>query len=104
MKHVLALTVATTILTLGGGAAAFATVDDQPPANTIVDVSGDPDHGWTVEHYDGSVTYPPKVSEARARCNDINRAAGRARCRARMNTANYYLWQLKRSLDWAGSR
>jgi hypothetical protein len=101
MKHVLAVTAAATVLTLGGGAAAWATVDDPPAPRTIVDVSGDRDHGWTIERYDGSVSYPPTVSEARAECDEYHRDTTRARCRATVHSSNHYLAELKRSLDWA---
>lgn len=104
MKHVLTITAAAAILTAGGGAAAWATVDDPPAASTIVDVSGDRDHGWTIEHYDGTVSYPPTFSEAKAECNEYHREANRKRCAGQLHTRNHFLWEMKRSLNWARSR
>ena len=104
MKHALAVTAATTVLTLGGGAAAWATVDDPPAPGTIVDVSGDRDHGWTVEHYDGSVTYPAPVPEARAECDRRHRRLARVRCGAQLHTYYHDLGEIKRSLNFAQSR
>ncbi len=104
MRHTLGLIAAATVLTVGGGTAAWASVDDPPPGDTITDVSGDASHGWTVEHYDGTVTYPPTSSEVRAGCAALHHRVGRVRCRTRNRIWYRDLRQMKVALDYARSR
>ena len=101
MKQVLAVTAAAAILTVGGGAATWAAVDSTPPADTIVDVNGDRWHGWSIEHYDGSVTYSPTVEKARKQCDRYRHKVSWARCRARLFTRYTDLEEMQQSLAYA---
>lgn len=104
MKHTLGLIAAATVLAVGGGTAAWASGDDPPPGDTITDVSGDWRHGWTIEHYDGTVTYPPTIAEARAGCAALHHRVGRVRCRTRTRIWYRDLAATKVALDFARSR
>lgn len=83
---------------------ASATVDDPPPPSTIVDVSGDRDNGFVIEHYDGSVDYPPTRSEARSACEEYDAKVARVRCRTEIRVWYRDLARTERALDYARAR
>jgi hypothetical protein len=99
MKYLIALGLALGPLCLGG--VAWAAVDDPPSGNTVVDVSGDRDNGFTIERYNGTVFYPPTISEARAECGEYDTRLQRARCRTQVWVWYRDLASLKRALDYA---
>ena len=104
MKKVIGLVAAAVVLSAGGGAAAWATVDDPPPPNTIVDVSGDKDNGFTIEHYDGHRDYTPTASEAKAECEEYDYRIKRVRCRNEVRVWYRDLRRMRDALDYAHSR
>ena len=81
MKKAIAVAAAAGILTTAGGTAAWAAAGNPPPGSTITDVSGDKRNGFTIEHYDGTVGYPPAISKAKAACDDYHHRVNRVRCR-----------------------
>ena len=83
-----------------GGAAARAAVDP-PPADTIVEVTGDKLNGFEITYYDGSGLYPPTDSEARAECSEYDARLDRVRCRVEVRTWYRDLGDLQQALDWA---
>lgn len=87
-----------------GGAAAAEAARWQPPADTIVAVSGSALDGFTITRHDGSRLFPPTGSEARAECGEYDRRLARVRCRVEVATWYRDLGDLKRSLRWARSR
>lgn len=104
MKHLLGLLAVSSLLwlaLLGGGSAALASVDDPPPGSTVVDVSGDKANGFTIEHYDGTVDYPPTVTEARAECSEYDARVERVRCRTQVRTWYHDLGVLRFALNYA---
>lgn len=101
MKKLLICLVATLGLLGSGGVALAATVDDPPPASTIVDVSGDASNGFTIEYYDGSVDYPPTRSEAHTACSDFHRHWRRASCHSEVRVWYRDLQRMKVALDFA---
>jgi hypothetical protein len=104
MKYLIGLLAVLSLLwasLLGGGSAALAAVDDPPPGWTIVDVSGDKTNGFTIEHYDGTVDYPPTDSEARAECSEYHARVERVRCRSQVRTWYRDLGMMKVALDYA---
>jgi hypothetical protein len=84
----------------GVGAAALAAVDE-PPGDTIVEVTGDKANGFEIQHYDGSAEFPPTDSEARAECSEYDTRVARVRCRTEVRTWYRDLGDLKQALDWA---
>ncbi|MCW2791744.1 MAG: hypothetical protein JWO76_842 [Nocardioides sp.] len=103
MKYLIGLLAVLSLLWagLGAGSSALAAVDDPPPGSTVVDVSGDKANGFTIEHYDGTVDYPPTDSEARAECNEYSTRLERVRCRTEVRTWYHDLGVLKFALDYA---
>ena len=101
MKKALVVTAAVGVLTVGGGAAAFAAAGGPPPDGTITDVSGDKYNGFTIEHYDGTVRYPPTISEAKAECAEYDHRVERVRCRTEVIVWYRDLERMKVALDWA---
>ncbi|MFC4783521.1 hypothetical protein ACT8ZV_03545 [Nocardioides sp. MAHUQ-72] len=100
MKNLIAVGAVVTALVTGGGAA-WAAVGDAPGPGTIVDVSGDADNGFTIEHYDGSTDYPPTLSEARAECEEYRHHVSVVRCRTHVRVWYRGMGRLKRALDYA---
>ncbi|MBB6627116.1 hypothetical protein H5V45_07260 [Nocardioides sp. KIGAM211] len=101
MKKLLIALLATLALLGSGGVALAATVDDPPPANTVVDVSGDAVNGFTIEYYDGSVDYPPTRAEAHAACNERDNRVRRAVCHTQVRVTFRDLRQMKVALGYA---
>ena len=88
------------LLVLAGGAA-NAGSGWTPPDDTITRVSGNRDDGFTVEHYDGSVLYPPTLSEAIAECGEYATRLDRVRCRVEVRTWYRALGDTKRAIRLA---
>lgn len=84
----------------GLGAAAVAAVDE-PPADTIVEVTGDAANGFEIQYYDGTGAYPPTDSEARAECSEYDTRVARVRCRTEVRTWYRDLADLQQALDFA---
>ena len=101
MKHALGIAAAVALLSTGGGAAAWAATGSTPAPGTVTDVSGDMDHGFTIEHYDGTSLYPPTDSEALAECGEYDRRVERVRCRTQVRTWYRDLAVTQQALDWA---
>jgi hypothetical protein len=83
----------------GPAGAAGATDPD-----TVVRVEGDAATGFAIHRHDGSVTYPPTDSEARAECGEYVRLRRRVRCRTEVRVWYRDLAELQRSLAWALAR
>ena len=103
MKYLFGLLAVFVALVTGGRGewTADASVGDPPAGSTIVDVDGDRDHGFVIRHYDGTVDYPPTLSEAVAECGEYARRRERLRCRTAQRVWYRDLGQLKRALDHA---
>jgi hypothetical protein len=104
MKHAIGIAAAVAVLSTGGGAAAWAATGDAPRPGTITDVSGDRDHGFTIEHYDGTVDYPPTVSEAKAECEEYRHHVSVVRCRTHVRVWYRDVRRLQRALEYAHAR
>jgi hypothetical protein len=87
----------------GGSAGAALAAADGPPGDTIVEVTGDAANGFGIEHYDGTMLYPPTGSEARAECGEYDARVDRVRCRTEVRTWYRDLADLEQALDWAHS-
>ncbi len=98
-----ALVLAATVGVLSTGGAAWASAGDPPPDGTIIDVSGDKYHGFTIEHYDGSVRYPPTISEAKAECDEYGNRVNRVRCRTEVIVWYRDLKRMKTALNYANA-
>jgi hypothetical protein len=85
-------------MALGVAGAVGASVTDP---DTIVRVEGDAASGFGIHRYDGTATYPPTDSEARAECGEYDRRRARVRCRTHVRTWYRDLAELQRSLEWA---
>jgi hypothetical protein len=94
---VLVAAVAGLVLGAAGAVAAGSATDP----DTIVRVEGDAANGFGVHRYDGSATYPPTDSEARAECGEYDRLRQRVRCRTEVRTHYRDLAEIQRSLEWA---
>ena len=101
MKKVLVLAATVGVLSTGG--AAWAAAGDSPTDGTIVDVSGDKYNGFTIEHYDGTVRYPPTISEAKAECDEYGNRVNRVRCRTEVIVWYRDLKRMKVALNYANS-
>ena len=86
----------------GLGAAAVAAIDE-PPGDTIVEVTGDAGNGFEIQYYDGTGLYPPTDSEAAAECSEYDTRVARVRCRTEVRTWYRDLADLQQALDWAHS-
>lgn len=75
----------------------------QPPPKTVVAVEGDKANGFSIHHYDGSSTFPPTDSEARAECGEYDTRVARVRCRTEVRIWYRDLGRLKRALRLAHS-
>ena len=82
-----------------GGFAAAAV--DEPPGDTIVDVTGDAANGFEIAYYDGTGAYPPTDSEAAAECSEYDTRVARVRCRTEVRTWYRDLADLQQALDYA---
>lgn len=102
MKKVIVLAATVGVLGAGGGTAAWAAASE-PPDGTIVDVSGDKYNGFTIEHYDGTVRYPPTISEAKAECSEYADRVSRVRCRTEVIVWYRDLKRMKAALDYANA-
>lgn len=74
-----------------------------PPDDTIVRITGDKIHGFTIRHYDGTEISPPTDSEARAECAEYDTEVARVRCRTEVRTWYRDLGQTKRAINYARS-
>jgi len=97
-----ATVVAAVVVLLGvvGGVAVAAGGEEPDPA-TIVRVEGDAANGFGIHRLDGTATFPPTDSEARAECNEYDRFGQRVRCRTQVRVWYRDLRELQRSLEWA---
>ncbi|HYH35071.1 MAG TPA: hypothetical protein VD814_07975 [Nocardioides sp.] len=95
----LAAAVAGVLLGMAGAVGAGVTDPD-----TIVRVEGDAANGFGIHRHDGSATYPPTDSEARAECGEYDRFRDRVRCRTEVRVWYRDLAELQRSLEWALAR
>jgi hypothetical protein len=106
MRHVIAVLVAAIGICFGVTGLALAGPDDGsyiPPDDTIVEITGDKQDGFTITHYDGSSISPPTDSEARAECSEYDTEVGRVRCRTEVRVWYRDLAQTKRALNYAQS-
>ena len=83
-----------------GAAGVVAAASDTDP-DTIVRVEGDAANGFGIHRFDGSATYPPTGSEARAECGEYDRLRQRVRCRTGVRVHYRDLAEIQRSLEWA---
>jgi hypothetical protein len=88
----------------GGLAGTALAAADEPPGDTIVEVTGDAANGFEIRHYDGTADYPPTDSEARAECAEYDTRVARVRCRTGVRTWYRDLGDLQQALDWAHAR
>ena len=93
---VLAAVVAGLVIGVTGAVAAGGADPD-----TIVRVEGDAAGGFGIHRLDGSATFPPTDSEARAECGEYDRLRQRVRCRSEVRTHYRDLAEIQRSLEWA---
>lgn len=110
MKNVIAALLAALLAGLGlvlGCLGLAAAAPDRgayvPPGDTIVEITGDKIHGFTIRHYDGTEISPPTDSEARAECTEYDTEVGRVRCRTEVRVWYRDLAQTKRALNYAQS-
>ncbi|MCW2795520.1 hypothetical protein [Nocardioides sp.] len=106
MKNVIAVLVAAVGICFGVAGLALATPHSAtyiPPDDTIVDITGDPSNGFTIEHYDGTSISPPTDSEARAECSEYDTRVARVRCRSEVRVWYRDLGQFEVALDYAHS-
>ena len=86
---------------VAAGAASHGQDAYQPTDDTIVDITGDKLHGFTIKHYDGTELSPPTDSEARAECREYDTELDRTRCRVQTRVWYRDLGQTKRALNYA---
>jgi hypothetical protein len=104
MKRLVGLLAALAVLVAGGGLGWSAAAAHAPPAGaTIVDVWGDRETGFVIEHLDGTRLYPPTLSEGVAECGEYARRIERVRCRVGLRVWYRELGRLQRALDYAHS-
>ena len=109
MRHVIGAVLAATAFTvavLGVGAAVGASSarsGGAPRGDTIVEVTGNRQDGFTIRHYDGSVDHPPTITEARAECAEYDARLDRVRCRVETRVWYRDLGQIKRAIAYAKS-
>ena len=89
---------------VGAGASGAVKAPADFPGDTIIEVTGDKANGFGIEHLDGSGTFPPTDSEARAECSEYDTQVARVRCRAEVRTWYADLGDLQLALDYAHSR
>jgi hypothetical protein len=73
------------------------------PGDTIIEVTGDKANGFGIQHLDGSGTFPPTDSEARAECSEYDTKVDRVRCRSEVRTWYRDLGDLQLALNYAHS-
>lgn len=73
----------------------------EPPADTVVSVTGDAENGFEIHYYDGSAEYPSTDSEALAECGEYDTRIERVRCRVEVRTWYRDLATLRDALEWA---
>lgn len=102
--------VAAIVAAIGVGFGAVSLAQASPAASssvpsdtTIVEVTGDKQHGFGITYYDGSSIFPPTDSEASAECSEYDTRVARVRCRTEVRTWYRDLAALKNALDWAHS-
>lgn len=109
MRHVIAVALTAAALAvagLGAGSALGAPAARSagaPRGDTIVEVTGNRDDGFTVTHYDGSVDHPPTISEAMAECLEYDARLDRVRCRVETRVWYRDLGRIKRAIAYAKS-
>jgi hypothetical protein len=106
MRNVIAVLVAAIGICFGLAGLALAmphTGAYIPADDTVVEVTGDKLHGFTIERYDGTSLSPPTDSEARAECSEYDTEVARVRCRTEVRVWYRDLGQLKRALNYAQS-
>lgn len=72
-----------------------------PPADTIVEVTGDAANGFSIRRFDGSTLHPPTDSEAAAECSEYDTEVQVAVCNAEVETWYRDLADLQVALRWA---
>lgn len=87
--------------TVFGGGMAFAGTTWTPPGDTITRITGTKASGFTIEHVDGSVLFPPTHTEATAECGEYDTRLARVRCRVRVRTWYDALGATKRAIRYA---
>jgi len=87
----------------GAAAAAGPTAEGtwRAPGHTIVRVSGDAGHGFTIHHKDGTALHPPTRSEADAECSEYDTSIERVRCRTEVRVWYRDLADMKTAIAWA---
>ncbi|MGZ4438428.1 MAG: hypothetical protein ACXVWZ_08580 [Nocardioides sp.] len=106
-KPLAALVATTTVLVCGLGVSSATGAPSgpqkvyEPTGDTIVDVSGDKLHGFTIRRYDGSVLTPPEASEAHAACAAMDPGLERIRCRVQARVWYRDLTQMKKAINYA---
>lgn len=108
MRHVIgavlaAVAFAVAGLGVGSAVGASALRSGSPRGDTIVEVTGNREDGFTIRHYDGSVDHPPTISEARAECLEYDTRLDRVRCRVETRVWYRDLGQIKRAIAYAKS-
>jgi len=83
------------------GGVAFASTTWTPPDDTITKVTGTQWDGFAIEHYDGSISYPPTNSEAITECGEYDTRVARVRCRAEVRTRYDAIGDTRRALRYA---
>jgi len=105
MRHVTGAVLAATAFTVAGlgVGAPLARAGGAPRGDTIVEVTGSRQDGFTITHYDGTVDHPPTNSEARAECREYDARLDRVRCRVETRVWYRDLGQIKRAIAYAKS-
>lgn len=75
-----------------------------PPPDTVIEIEGDKENGFTIRYHDGTEISPPTDSEAHAECLEYDRRIQRARCHAEVRTWYDALTEHQKSLRWALSQ
>jgi len=103
MKRYVAAAAGVVALVVGsaGTALAFSGESWVPPDDTIVNVTGNAEEGFGIEHYDGTALFPPTWSEARAECGEYDTRVKRVKCRTHVRTWCHDLADVKDALRLA---
>jgi hypothetical protein len=102
-RYVAGVAAAVVVLVMGSVGTALALPAEHwvPPDDTIVNVTGNAEEGFGIEHYDGTSLFPPTRSEVRAECSEYDTIAERVRCRTEMRTWYRDLADIKDALRLA---